>query len=273
MLCAGITMLNFKYSYHQFNKIFKVIVTNLKQGSQPAGNFIYSLHFYLYTFISSAAQPLPLFFKKGTCFPILAALPSPTLIPSAPHRNLRFAKLGWGGIVRSREGYGAVGQNAIGWLKDSEKTDESTSETLRKSYECNATQVKNISIHVPTYLKPESDTAFGHYLAGLIEGDGHFSNTPLLRLVLVFNELDAPLAYYIKGRIGFGNVHKVKNKKAVILVIANRQGLIKVLSLINGKIRSEKRLDQIKIIFYQILIFICFLILVLILMLILITIG
>lgn len=147
--------------------------------------------------------------------------------------------------LRQEEGrVGEVGLDARGWLKDSEKTDESTSETLRESYECIATQVKNISIHVPTYLKPESDTAFGHYLAGLIEGDGHFSNTP--QLVLVFNELDASLAYYIKGRIGFGNVYKVKNKKAVILVIANRQGLIKVLSLINGKIRSEKRLDQIK---------------------------
>jgi len=219
LLCAGITMLNFKYSYHQFNKIIKVIVTNLKQWSQPAGNFIYSLHFNLYTFLSSAVasqpQPLPLFFKKGTCLPILAS-----------------------------QRVGEEGQDARGWLKDSEKTDESTSETLRESYECIATQVKNISIHVPTYLKPESDTAFGHYLAGLIEGDGHFSNTP--QLVLVFNELDASLAYYIKGKIGFGNVYKVKSKKAVILVIANRQGLIKVLSLINGKIRSEKRLDQIK---------------------------
>ena len=239
MLCAGITMLNFKYSYHQFNKIFKVIVTNLKQWSQPAGNFIYSLHFNLYTFLFSAAQPNPTpgtrrvgersFFKKGTSLPLLATLPSPSLRHP---------------IGEGEGRVGEVWQVARGWLKDSEKTDESTSETLRESYECIATQVKNISIHVPTYLKPESDTAFGHYLAGLIEGDGHFSNTP--QLVLVFNELDASLAYYIKGRIGLGNVYKVKNKKAVILVIANRQGLIKVLSLINGKIRSEKRLDQIK---------------------------
>lgn len=196
MLYAGITTLNFKYSYHQFNKIIKVIVTNLKQRSQSAGNFIYYLHLNLYTYLFNA----------------------PYII------------------------------------KDSEKTDESTSETLRESYERSTPlplhlgngeeAAKKISIHVPTHLKPESDTAFGHYLAGLIEGDGHFSNTP--QLVLVFNELDASLAYYIKGRIGFGNVYKVKNKKAVILVIANRQGLIKVLSLINGKIRSEKRLDQIK---------------------------
>ncbi len=190
-------MLNFKYSYHQFKKIFKVIVTNLKQWSQPAGNFIYSLHLNLYTYLSLADTRSSLQEKEKE---------------------------------KEKE-------------KDSEKTDESTPETLRKSYE-SCTAAKNISIHVPTHLKPENDTAFGHYLAGLIEGDGHFSKTP--QLVIAFNELDAFLAYYIKGRIGFGNVYKIKNKKAVILVIANRQGLTKVLSLISGKIRSEKKLDQIK---------------------------
>lgn len=115
---------------------------------------------------------------------------------------------------------------------------KSTSETLRNNYE-----IQKISIHVPTHLKPISDTEFGHYLAGLIDGDGHFSKTP--QLVIVFNELDAFLAYYIKGRIGYGNVYKVKNKKAVILVVAHRAGIVKVLHLINGKIRSQNKLDQI----------------------------
>ncbi len=114
-----------------------------------------------------------------------------------------------------------------------------TSETLRNSYEI----VSKISVHVPTHLKPQNDCEFGHYLAGLIDGDGHFSKTP--QLVIVFNELDASLAYYIKGRIGYGNIYKIKNKKAVLLVLAHRFGLIKVLSLIEGKIRSQNKLDQI----------------------------
>lgn len=116
---------------------------------------------------------------------------------------------------------------------------KSTSETLR-----NKSAIKEISVHTPTHKKPESDNDFGYYLAGLIDGDGHFNKNP--QLVIAFNELDAYLAYYIKGKIGFGHVYKVKNKKAVILVVANQLGLAKVLTLINGKIRSEIKLDQIK---------------------------
>ena len=117
--------------------------------------------------------------------------------------------------------------------------DKSTSETLS-----NKSEIKLISVHVPTHLKPVIEDDFGHYLAGLIDGDGHFSKTP--QLVIVFNELDVALAYYIKSRIGYGNVYKVKNKKAVILVVAKLAGITKVVNLINGKIRSQNKLDQIK---------------------------
>jgi LAGLIDADG endonuclease len=117
--------------------------------------------------------------------------------------------------------------------------DENTSETLRDK-----SAISQISVHVPTHLKPINETDFGHYLAGLIDGDGHFSKTP--QLVIVFNEEDASLAYYIKARIGYGNVYKVKNKKAVILVVSKLVGINKVLNLINGKIRSQNKLDQIK---------------------------
>ena len=56
-----------------------------------------------------------------------------------------------------------------------------TSETIRNNTE----NIKNISIHVPTHLKPLNDEQFGHYLAGLIDGDGHFDNQQ--HLVIVFN--------------------------------------------------------------------------------------
>ena len=121
-------------------------------------------------------------------------------------------------------------------------TNKRTSETLRyKSTE--SLSIKKISIHVPKHFKPINDTDFGYYLAGLIDGEGHFSKA--FQLVIVFNELDASLAYFIKGKIGYGNVYKVKNKKAIILVISNSAGLLKIINLINGKIRSENKLNQI----------------------------
>jgi hypothetical protein len=61
----------------------------------------------------------------------------------------------------------------------------------------------------------------------------------------VFHTLDVSLAYYIKKRLGFGSVRKVKDKNAVIIVISARRGLEKVISLINGKIRTENKFNQI----------------------------
>uniref|UniRef100_UPI002A8099EF LAGLIDADG endonuclease n=1 Tax=Pappia fissilis TaxID=1040649 RepID=UPI002A8099EF len=121
-------------------------------------------------------------------------------------------------------------------------SNESTSETLRDKSILSNTD-KKVSVHVPIHSKPLSDNDFGHYLAGLIDGDGHFSNTP--QLVIVFNQLDASLAYNIKGRIGYGNIYKVKNKEAVILVVSKSEGLKRVIELINGKIRSDNKLNQI----------------------------
>jgi len=57
--------------------------------------------------------------------------------------------------------------------------------------------------------------------------------------------MDASLAYFIKNKLGYGNVYKVKNKDAIILVVSKLAGIEKVLELINGKIRSQSKLDQI----------------------------
>ena len=118
-----------------------------------------------------------------------------------------------------------------------------TSETLRSETIVNTETVKNISIHVPTHKKPVNDIQLGHYLAGLIDGDGHFSSKQ--QLVIAFNSLDTSLAYYLKKEIGYGSVHKVKNKNSVILVIAAIKGIEKVINLVNGKLRSNNKLNQI----------------------------
>ena len=119
-----------------------------------------------------------------------------------------------------------------------------TSETLRNEIAVVTEKVKPLSVHVPTHLKPNSDRDFGHYLAGLIDGDGHFSSKQ--QLVIVFNLLDASLAYYIKKRIGYGSVRKVKDKNAILLIIAAKKGLEIVLNLINNKLRTENKFNQVK---------------------------
>jgi len=100
-----------------------------------------------------------------------------------------------------------------------------------------------ISDHVPTPAKITNLTnnEFGHYLAGLIEGDGWFGDKVLH---IIFAENDISLAYLIKNRIGHGNVYKIKDKKAVRYICKNQKGLSIILSLINGKLVSKTKYDQ-----------------------------
>lgn len=107
-----------------------------------------------------------------------------------------------------------------------------------KSFECEGEKVNIISDHLPVYKKPVSDEEFGFYLAGLIEGDGYINNK-VINITISFSNLVAPLAYFIKKRIGFGIVDKVKNKNA-LLYRANLKGSIVIAKLINGKLRTDK---------------------------------
>jgi hypothetical protein len=88
-----------------------------------------------------------------------------------------------------------------------------------------------------------NDDQFGHYLAGLIDGDGHFSTQQ--QLVIVFSAPDVSLAYFIKSRIGFGQVKKVKDKKAYLYIISNKDGILKAINLINGKLRTNNKFKQV----------------------------
>jgi LAGLIDADG endonuclease len=130
----------------------------------------------------------------------------------------------------------------INWNINSNIID-GTSETLRNGIIIKPERLKLISHHVPTHLKPTNNDSFGHYLAGLIDGNGHFSN--LQQFIIVFNSLDVSLAYFIKKKIGYGNIKKVKNKKAFLLILSSQKGIEKVIQLINGKIRTENKYNEI----------------------------
>jgi hypothetical protein len=52
------------------------------------------------------------------------------------------------------------------------------------------------------------------------------------------------LAYYVKKKIGYGNVYKIKDKKAVRYICKHRKGLSIILDFINGKLVSNPKYDQ-----------------------------
>jgi hypothetical protein len=102
-------------------------------------------------------------------------------------------------------------------------------------------ELPKISEHPPFNNKELTDLEFSFYLAGLIEGDGWFGDKTIH---ILFHESDSFLAYYIKKRIGYGNVYKVKDKKAVRYICRHNKGLEIIISLINGKLVSNIKYDQ-----------------------------
>lgn len=103
------------------------------------------------------------------------------------------------------------------------------------------TKLSPISVHVGKHRSNLTDNEFGYFLAGLIEGDGWFGDK---QLFIVFAENDTSLAYYLKKRIGYGNVYKIKDKKSVRYICKKKEGLLYILSLINGKLVSKPKYEQ-----------------------------
>lgn len=100
-----------------------------------------------------------------------------------------------------------------------------------------------ISEHIPIKIKPLNDESLGYYLAGLIEGDGHFNK--LGNLIICYDLKDISAAYYIKNRLGYGKVSKIKNKNAVTYTVSNSDGILHILNLINNKLKTKEKYDQI----------------------------
>jgi LAGLIDADG endonuclease len=96
-----------------------------------------------------------------------------------------------------------------------------------------------ISDHLTKSNKPKTEEELGYYLAGLIEGTGDFGEN---RLEIDFLIEDIKLAYLIKKEIGYGSILKTKNLVKYILI--HKEGLKKVLNLVNGKFLDKFKIDQ-----------------------------
>jgi hypothetical protein len=99
----------------------------------------------------------------------------------------------------------------------------------------------------PTGVCEPTPFDFGSYLAGLIEGDGSIFVPDLdseknqsARIKVVFNIKDEPLAKKLQALLGYGRFEYPKASNCVVLYIGNYPGLLKLVTLINGKFRTPK---------------------------------
>jgi hypothetical protein len=82
------------------------------------------------------------------------------------------------------------------------------------------------------------------YLAGYIEGNGTIYVPKEIKghpsISLSINSKDLPLLMFIQNYIGHGNFYKVKGKNAYTYSIGNIEGMILVINIINGLMRTKK---------------------------------
>lgn len=81
----------------------------------------------------------------------------------------------------------------------------------------------------------------GHYLAGLIEGDGYISiitNSKIL-IGITFNIWDKPVALKLISILGQGNIVK-RPGNSIELRFTSKTAILAVINLINGKFRTPK---------------------------------
>lgn len=98
--------------------------------------------------------------------------------------------------------------------------------------------------------KDFNNIPFSSYLAGLIEGDGTIIVPKTERspkgvlnyasVQIVFHLKDLPLALIIQKVLGEGSLAKKKGVNAYILTINSYKGLILIVSLLNGNMRTPK---------------------------------
>lgn len=91
---------------------------------------------------------------------------------------------------------------------------------------------------------------FSYYLAGLIEGDGCINVPKKQRSVkgkklycsieICFNLRDFPLCMLIQQKLKCGSIHRKAHSNAYILTINNMAGVLHVIHLINGVLRTPK---------------------------------
>jgi hypothetical protein len=105
-------------------------------------------------------------------------------------------------------------------------------------------------IHTGNDSKNLNKSLFSYYFTGLIEGDGTIITPKTLRspkgklnypaIQIVFHLKDLPLALLVQKELGVGSLSRKKGVNAYILTINSYEGILLVISLVNGNMRTPK---------------------------------
>jgi hypothetical protein len=106
------------------------------------------------------------------------------------------------------------------------------------------------SVHTNNDSQNLNKSLFSYYFTGLLEGGGTIVTPETLispkgklnypAIQIVFHLKDLPLALLVQKELGVGSLSRKKGVDAYILTINSYEGVLLVISLINGNMRTPK---------------------------------
>ena len=125
-----------------------------------------------------------------------------------------------------------------------------SSKGILRDYTPKSFDIKNMC-NGPVNVKNEKfNPLFCSYLAGLIEGDGCILVPKTIRnakgklnypsIQIVFDARDLALALVIQKELGFGQINKIKGKNCYRLDVTHYNGVLTIVNIINGYMRTPK---------------------------------
>jgi hypothetical protein len=94
----------------------------------------------------------------------------------------------------------------------------------------------------------EFDKQFCEWFSGLVDGDGYINivNKKSPRLTITMGLEDHTLLLYIQSKLGGYVTKPYEERNAYIYRIHNKEGILKVVSCLNGFVRSPNRINQLQ---------------------------
>lgn len=91
--------------------------------------------------------------------------------------------------------------------------------------------------------KPQNNSKFGYWLAGLIDSDGHITN-PRGYVQIAFHSNDLSVAHYVKHVIGYGKITIEKKSFVVRYRCTSLAGLKVISDLVRHKLKHAVKINQ-----------------------------
>lgn len=123
-------------------------------------------------------------------------------------------------------------------------------QTLSNDNGVGSSETTRETLNIILKIQHSLDSTFKYWFIGFTEGDGTFivNQNGYLEFKVTQSSVDAQILFYIKKELGFGTVSvQDKINKTHHFRVRNKQDILKLISIFNGNLLTERKINQFKL--------------------------